>query len=325
MKFPRRQFLHLAAGAAALPAMPRIATAQTYPARPVRLISPFPPGGLNDLFARLIGQRLSERFGQPFVIENRSGAGGNLGTEVVARAAPDGYTLLQVDISNAFNATLYDNLNFDFIRNIVPVAGVFRGVSVLAVHPTVPAKSVPEFIAYAKTNPGKINMASAGIGSIPHVWGELFKMMAGVDMLHVPYRGGVQALADLISGRVQVMFVILATSIEYIRAAKLRALAVTTASRFAALPEVPTIGDFVPGYEGSAWLGMGAPKGTPAEIIDKLNEEINSWLADPRTKARFGELGGTVLPGSPTEFGKLIADETEKWAKVILAANIKAE
>ena len=322
MKLSRRNFLHVAAGAAALPALSRIAWAQAYPARPVRLIAPFPPGGVVDLYARLIGQWLSEHLGQPFVIENRAGAGGNVGTEVVVHAPPDGYTLLQLSSSNAWNATLYDNLKFDFIRDIAPVASIYRAPAVLVVHPSFPVKSVPELIAYAKANPGRINMASGGVGSAQHVYGELFKMMAGVDMLHVPYRGGGPALADLLAGQVPLMFDTLATSIEHIRAGKLRALAVTGAVRSQVLPDTPTVGDFVPGYEGIGWQGVGAPRNTPAEIIDKLNKEINAGLGDPRIKARVADLGGTVFISSPADFGKFIAVYTEKWAKVIKFAGM---
>jgi len=322
MKLSRRNFLHVAAGAAALPALSRIAWAQAYPARPVRLIAPFPPGGVVDLYARLIGQWLSEHLGQPFVIENRAGAGGNVGTEVVVHAPPDGYTLLQLSSSNAWNATLYDNLKFDFIRDIAPVASIYLAPAVLVVHPSFPVKSVPELIAYAKANPGRINMASGGVGSAQHVYGELFKMMAGVDMLHVPYRGGGPALADLLAGQVPLMFDTLATSIEHIRAGKLRALAVTGAVRSQVLPDTPTVGDFVPGYEGIGWQGVGAPRNTPAEIIDKLNKEINAGLGDPRIKARVADLGGTVFISSPADFGKFIAVYTEKWAKVIKFAGM---
>jgi tripartite-type tricarboxylate transporter receptor subunit TctC len=325
MKLPRRNFLHLAAGAAALPAVSRIAFAQAYPSRPVRLIVPFTPGGAFDIMARLIGQWLSERLGQPFVIENRPGGGGNIGTEAVVRAPTDGYTLLLCGTPNAVNATLYEKLNFNFIRDIAPVAGVFRGAYVMVVNPSVPAKSIPEFIAYAKANPGKINMASGGVGSAHHVNGELFKMMAGVNLVHVPYRGAGPALVDLLAGQVQVMFAFMTSSIEYVTAGRLRALAVTTASRSEALPDVPSVGEFVAGYEASGWFGVGAPRATPAEIVDKLNKEINAALADPKIKARLADLGGTVLPGSPADFGKLIAEETEKWGKVIRTANIKAE
>jgi tripartite-type tricarboxylate transporter receptor subunit TctC len=325
MKLPRRQFLHLAAGAVALPALSRLASAQTYPSRPVRLIVGYAPGGGTDIAARLIGQWLSERLGQPFVIENRSGAGGNIGTETAVRAPPDGYTLLLVSLANATNATLYDKLNYNFIRDIAPVAGIIRVPNVMEVNPAVPVKTVPEFISYAKANPGKVNMASAGNGSPPHVAGELFKMMAGVNMQHVPYRGGGAALADLLGGQVQVTFESTSSSIEYIRSGRLRALAVTTSTRSEALPDIPTLSDFVPGYEASSWYGIGAPKNTPADIIDKLNKEINAGLADPMIKARFADLGGMALSGSPADFGKLIAGETQKWSKVIRAANITVE
>jgi tripartite-type tricarboxylate transporter receptor subunit TctC len=325
MEIPRRQFLHLAAGAAAIPAVSRIARAETYPSRPVRWIVPYPPGGATDIQARLLGQRLSERLGQPFIIENRPGGGGNIGTEAVVRAAADGYTLLLVGPPHAINATLYDKLNFNFVRDIAPVAGIMSVPNVMVVNPSVPAKTVPEFISYAKANPGKINMASSGNGSSPHVAGELFKMMTGVDMVHVPYRGNAPALTDLLGGQVQVYFVTTPASIEFIRAGTLRPLAVTTTTRSDALPGIPTVGDFVPGYESSAWYGVGVPKNTPAEIVATLNREINAGLADPKIKARFADLGGTVLPGSPGDFGKLIAEETEKWAKVIRAAHIKPE
>jgi tripartite-type tricarboxylate transporter receptor subunit TctC len=325
MKLIRRQFLHLAAGAVALPALSRLASAQTYPSRPVHLIVGYAPGGGTDVAARLIGQWLSERLGQPFVIENRSGAGGNIGTETAVHAPPDGYTLLLVSLANATNATLYDKLNYNFIRDVAPVAGIVRVPNVMEVNPAVPVKTVPEFIAYTKANPGKINMASAGNGSPPHVAGELFKMMAGVNMQHVPYRGGGAALADLLGGQVQVTFESTSSSIEYIRSGKLRALAVTTSTRSEALPDIPTLSDFVPGYEASSWYGIGAPKNTPPDIVDKLNKEINAGLADPKIKARFAELGGIALSGSPADFGKLIAEETEKWGKVIRAANIKVE
>jgi tripartite-type tricarboxylate transporter receptor subunit TctC len=326
MKLPRRQFLSLAAGAAALPALSRLARAQaTYPTRPVRLIVPFPAGGVGDILARLMGQWLSERLGQQFIVENRPGAGSNVGTEAVVRAPPDGYTLLLVGTPNAINATLYEKLNFNFINDIAPVASIFRGPLVVEVNPSFPAKTLSEFIAYAKVNPGRINMASAGNGSATHVSGELLKMMAGIDMVHVPYRGGAPALTDLLGGQVQIMVDNMPGSIEYIRAGKLRPLAVTTATRSAALPDIPTVSDFVPGYEASGWQGIGAPKNTPAEVIDKLNKEINAGLADPKLKARFIDLGGMVLSLSPAEFGKLFADETEKWGKVVRAANIKPE
>jgi tripartite-type tricarboxylate transporter receptor subunit TctC len=324
MKLPhRRQFLHLAAGAAALPAVSSNARAQIYPTRPVRLIVGFPAGGAADLFARLIGQVLSERLGQPFIIENRPGAGSNVATEAVVRAPPDGYTLLQIASVNAWNATLYDHLSFNFIRDIAPVASIYRGGAVLVVHPSFPTKSVPELIAYARANPGKINMASGGVGTPQHVYGELFKMMTGVDMLHVPYRGGGPALTDLLAGQVQVMFDTLSTSIEHIRAGKLRALAVTSATRLEVLPDIPTVGDFVPGYEGTGWQGVGAPRNTPAEIIDKLNKEINAGLADRRMEARIADFGYTVFTSSPADFGTFIAAYTEKWAKVIKFAGAK--
>jgi tripartite-type tricarboxylate transporter receptor subunit TctC len=326
MKLPhRRQFLHLAAGAAALPSVSRVASAQAYPTRPVRIIVGFAPGSASDIVARLLGQWLSERLGQQFIIEHRPGAASNIATEAVVHAPPDGYTLLVVSTASAINATLYDKLSFNFIRDIAPVASVIRGPTVMVVNPSVPAKSVPEFIAYAKANPGKLTMASGGIGSGTHLPGELFKMMAGVNMVHVPYRGGGPALTDLLGGQVQVMFPSTVSSIEYIRAGRLRALAVTTATRSDALPDVPTVDEFVPGYEASAWFGVGAPKATPAEIVEKLNKEINASLADPKMKARLADVGGTALSGSPADFGKLIADETEKWGKVIRAANIKPE
>jgi tripartite-type tricarboxylate transporter receptor subunit TctC len=325
MKLPRRNFLYLTAGAAALPAVSRIARAQAYPSRPVRLIASFAPGGSSDIIARLMGQWLSERLGQPFVIENRPGGGGNIGTEAVVRASPDGSTLLIIGGWNAINATLYDKLSFNFIRDIAPVAGIHREPYVIVVHPSVPAKTVPEFIAYAKANPGKVTMASGGIGAPSHVSGELFKMRAGVNLVHVPYRGGGPAVTDLLGGQVQVMFAPTPPSIEHIRSGKLRALAVTTATRSDALPDIPTVGEFVPGYEASSWYGVGAPKATPAEIVEKLNKEVNAALDDPKMKARLADLGGTPLPGSPAEAGKLIADETEKWGKVIRTLNIKAE
>src|SRR5262245_10985752 len=325
MKLPRRNFLHVAAGAAALPAVSRFSSAHTYPTRPVRLLLTTTPGGSADVLARLIGQELSERLGQPFVIDNRPGAGGNFGTEAVVRAAPDGYTLLLVAPNNAVNASFYDKLNFNFIRDIAPVASLTRGPFVMVVNPSFPAKTVPEFIAYAKANPGTINFASGGTGFAAHLAGELFKVMTGVNMVHVPYRGQAPAMTDLLGGQVQVMFDPVVSSIAHIRAGKLRPLAVTTSTRSEALPDIPTVGDFVPGYEASLWLGVGAPKNTPTEIVDKLNKEINAGLADPKMKARLEELGATTLPGSPADFGKLIADETEKWAKVIRAANIKPE
>jgi tripartite-type tricarboxylate transporter receptor subunit TctC len=321
----RRQFLHLAASAAALPVVSRVARAQAYPTRPVRIIVGFTPGSASDIIARLMGQWLSERLGRQFLVENRPGAGTNIGTEAVVRAPADGYTLLLVNSSNAINATLYDKLSFVFLRDIVPVAGILRAPLFLVVHPSFPAKTVPEFIAFAKANPGKVTMASPGNGSSPHVSGELFKMMAGIDMTHVPYRGGGQVMTDLIAGQVQVSFIGLTVAIEHIRSGKLRALAVAAATRSDVLPDIPTVSDFVPGYEASAFWGVGAPKNTPAEIVDKLNKEINAGLADPKIKARLTDLGGTVLAGSPADFGKLIADDTERWAKVIKSAGIKPE
>ena len=321
MKLPRRRFLHLAAGATALPAVSRVAWAQSYPTRPVHIVVGFPAGQTADISARLIGQWLSERLGQPFVIDNRPGASSTVATELVVRAPPDGYTLLYVVASNFINATFYKKLPYNFIRDIDPVASTARTPLVMEVNPLVPVKTVPEFIAYAKANPDKLNMASAGNGNSTHMAGELFKMMTGVEMIHVPYRGSAPALIDLLGGQVQVMFDVMASSIEHIRAGKLRALAVTTRSE--ALPDVPTVGEFVPGYEASAVGGVGVPKGTAAGIVGKLNVEINAALADPIIKSRFVELGGTPLPGSPADFGKLIAKETEKWAKVIKFANIK--
>ena len=326
MKLPRRQFLQLASGAAALPVLPRLAWAQSYPSRPVRIIVGFGPGSPADILARLVGQSLAERFGQPFVIDNRPGAGGNIGTEAVVKALPDGYTLLLAAVSDTINASLYEKLNFNFIRDIAPITNLVRQPQVMVVNPSVPAKTVPEFIAYAKANPGKINMASAGNGTGPHVAGELFKLMAGVDMVHVPYRGGGgAAMIDLLGGQVQVLFISPVVSVEHIKAGKLRALGVTTATRSEALPDIPTVGEFVPGYEVSAWFGIGAPKKTPAEIVDKLNRETNVALADPRIKARLADLGAMPSGGSPADFGKLIAEETEKWGKVIQTANIKPE
>jgi tripartite-type tricarboxylate transporter receptor subunit TctC len=325
MKLSRRRFLRLTAGTAALPVVPRVAKAQAYPSRPVHLVVFFPPGGVGDILARLMGQWLSERLGQAFVIENRPGAAGNIGTEAVVRAPPDGYTLLWATSPNAINATFYDKLNYNFIRDIAPVAATIRVPNVMVVNPTLPAKSVPEFISYAKANPGKLNMASGGNGVPSHVAGELFKMMAGINMVHVPYRGAAPALTDLLAGQVQVLFDAVPSSIEYIRAGKLRPLAVTTATRSEVLPDIPTIGDFLPGFEASTWFGVGAPKNVPTDIVEKLNREVNSALADPTMKARIADLGGATLPGSPSDFGKLIADETEKWAKVIKFAGIKPE
>jgi tripartite-type tricarboxylate transporter receptor subunit TctC len=325
MKLPRRNFLHLAAGAAALPAVPRFARAQTYPTRPVRLIVPVAAGGSADITARLMSQWLSERLGQQIIIDNRPGGGTNIGTEAAVRAPADGYTLLMVGSYNATNAALYDKLNFNFIRDIAPVAGIIRTAFVVVVHPSFPAKTVPEFIAYAKANPRKVNMASAGNGTGSHIAGELFKMMAGVDMVHVPYRGGAPALNDLLGGQVQVFFPAISAYVEHIRAGRLRALAVTTASRSETLPDIPTVGEFVPGYEASTWYGIGAPNATSVEIVEKLNTEINASLADPKLKARLADLGGDVLALSPADFGRLITEETEKWGKLIRAVNIKAE
>jgi tripartite-type tricarboxylate transporter receptor subunit TctC len=325
MKFPRRKFLHLAAGAAALPAVSRIARAQSYPTRPVRIIVGFAAGSAPDIVARLIGQWLSERLGKSFVIENRPGAGGNPAVEAVLRAPADGYTLLEVTSTNVWNDSLYDKLNFNFIRDIAPVASILRATFVMEVNPSFPAKTVPEFIAYAKANPGKINMASGGNGTVGHVAGELFKMQAGIDMVHVPYRGLPQALTDLLGGQVQVMFDAVSSSIEYIRSGKLRPLAVTSAMRWETLPDLPTVSEFVSGYEASGWQGIGAPKNTPAEIIDKLNSEINAGVADPKLKARLGDLKYAVFAGSPADFRKHIAEEADKWGKVIRTANIKAE
>jgi len=325
MKLPRRKFLHLVAGAAALPAASPIANAQTYPARPVRIIAAFAAGGGVDITARLIGQWLSDRLGQSFITENRPGAGGNIGTEAVVNAPPDGHTLLLATIPNAVNGALYEKLNFNFIRDIAPVAGIIRVPMAILAHPSLPAATVPELIAYAKANPGKINMASAGTGSAPHLAGELFNAMAGTKLAHVPYRGQGPALSDLLGGQVQVMFATTPGTTDYVRTGRLKGLAVTTASRAKVLPELPTIGEFLPGYEASQWYGVGAPKNTPAEIVDKLNKEINAALADPKMKARFAEIGGEVLPGSPTDFRKFIAEETEKWEKVVTFAGLKPD
>jgi tripartite-type tricarboxylate transporter receptor subunit TctC len=326
MSLPRRRFLHLAAGAAALPAISRVARAQAYPTRPVRLIVGFGPGGAADIVARLIGQWLSERLGRPFVIEDRPGAASNLATEAVVNSPPDGYTLLMISTPQAINATLYEHLNFKFVRDIAPIASIWRGgPAVMEVSPSFPAKTVPEFIAYAKANAGRINMASAGIGSINHIYGELFKLMAGVDMVHVPYRGTGPALTDLMGGQVQVIFDSLASSIAYINTGKLRPLAITSASRMALLPDIPTVAEFVPGYEATDWLGIGAPRNTPPEIVDKLNKQINAGLADPTIKARIADLGYTPFASSSADFGKLVADDAEKWGSVIRAANIKVE
>jgi tripartite-type tricarboxylate transporter receptor subunit TctC len=325
VKFQRRQFLHLAAGAAALPAMSRIARAEAYPSRPVHWIVGFPPGGATDIIARLMGQWLSERLGQSFVIDNRPGAGSNIGTEAVAHAPADGYTVLMMSAAQPINATLYEHLNYDFIRDIAPIASISREPNLMVVHPSVPAKTVPEFISYAKANPGKLTMASSGNGTIVHVSGELFKMMTEVSMLHVPYRGAGPAVVDLIAGQVQVMFATMPSSIEYVRSGKLRALGVTSAARSTALPDVPTVAEFVPGYEASAVYGMGAPKATPTQIVDTLNHAVNAILGDAKVQARLADLGGTVLPVSPAEYTKILAETTEKWAKVIQAAHIKVD
>jgi tripartite-type tricarboxylate transporter receptor subunit TctC len=326
MKLPhRRQFLHLAAGAAAVPALPRIARSQAYPTRPVRVIVPFPPGGAADTLGRLLSQWISERLGQQFIVENRPGAGTNIGTELVVRAAPDGYTLLVVDGSPAVNATLYQKLNFNFIRDVEPIASIARQPMVIVVNPSFPAKTLPELLAYARANPGKINMASAGVGSPTHISGELFQSMTGVTMAHVPYRGAAPALTDLLGGQVQLMFSGMIISVEHIKAGRLRALAVTTAARAEVLPDIPVVSDFIPGYEASIWYGVGAPKKTPLHVIDRLNKAINGALGNSTIKARIGDLGGAVLPGTPAEFSTLIADETEKWGKVIRAANVKPE
>ena len=325
MKLPRRKFLHLAAGAAALPSLARIARAENYPSRPVRLIVGFAPGGATDIMGRLMGQWLSERLGRTFIVENRAGAGSNVGTEVVVNAAPDGYTLLVATVVNAINATLYDKLNFNFVRDIAPVGGIHREPFVVVVNQSVPATTVPEFIAYATANRGKINMASGGVGSGNHLSGELFKMMTGVDLVHVPYRGAGPALIDLLGGQMQVLFATMSSSIGYIRDSRLRALAVTIATRSPVLPDIPTVAEFVPGYEASFWSGIGAPKNTPADIVDKLNREINAGLADPKMKARFADLGSTGLPGSPADFGKLIAEETEKMGKVVKFCGAKVD
>ncbi len=325
MKLPRRRFLHLAAGAAALPAVSRFAKAETYPSKPVRFIIGYTPGGSADITARLMGQWLTERLGQPFIVESRAGAGSNIGTEAVIRSPADGYTILLAAPANAINASLYAKLNYDFLRDVAPVAGIIRFPNVMEVNPSVPAKTVPEFITYAKANPGKINFASSGAGSTIHMSAELFKMMTGIDMVHVPYRGSALAMTDLLGGQVQVMFDNVPSSLEQIRSGKLRPLAVTTSMRSEALPDVPTVADFVPGYKLSAWYGVAVPKGTPPEIIDILNREINTGIADPKLRARFTELSAAVLPGSPADFGKLLADETEKWARVVKFSGAKAD
>jgi tripartite-type tricarboxylate transporter receptor subunit TctC len=321
VKLPRRQFLHLAAGAVALPALSRISWAQAYPTRPVRIVVGFPPGTSSDITARLIAEWLSQRLGQQVLVENRTGAGTNIAAETVVQASPDGYSLLWVTQTNAINATLYESLNFNFIRDIAPVAGVIRVPTVMMINPSVPAKTVPEFIAYAKANPDKINMSSPGIGSANHVLGELFQMMTGVKLVHIPYKGS--QFPDLLSGQVQITFNPLPSSLNFINTGKLRALAVTSATRQAVLPDVPTVGEFVPGYEGNAWFGIGAPKNTPKEIVDKLNSEINAGLADPKLSARLIDLGGVPMSVTPAEFGKFIADETEKWGKVVKFAGLK--
>jgi tripartite-type tricarboxylate transporter receptor subunit TctC len=325
MKTSRRRFLSLATIAVGVPIGLRGANAQAYPTRPVRIFVGFSAGGAPDIAARLVAQWLSERFGQPFVVENRPGAGGNIATEAVVDAPADGYTLLLVSLQNAVNATLYQKLKYDFVRDIAPVAGISHENYCMEVHPSFPAKTVPEFIAYAKANPGQLNMASAGNGTGPHMAGELFKMMAGLDMVHVPYRGSPPALTDLLAGQVQLMFGPISSSIEYVKAGKLRGLAVTTATRSEVLPDVPAMGEFLPSYEASGWFGVGAPRNTPAEIVDRLNQEINAGLADPKLQARFAELGATMFAGSPAAFARHIADETEKWAKVVRAANITAD
>jgi tripartite-type tricarboxylate transporter receptor subunit TctC len=325
MKLPRRQFLQLAAGTTALPAVSRIACAQIYPARPVRVIVAVAAGGGADIVTRLMAQWLSEHLGQQFIVENRPGGGTNIGTEMVVHAPADGYTLLQVNLAHAINATLYEKLNYNFIRDIVPVAGIVSVSNVVEIHPSVPAKTLPEFIAYAKANPGKINMGSAGNGSSSHMAGELFKMLAGVNLVHVPYRGQGPAMTDLLGGQLQVIFAITPGTTEYVRIGKLRALAVTTGARAEALPDVPPVADFMPGYEASQWYGLGAPKNTPADVIEKLNKAVNAALADPAMKARLAEFGGTVMPGSPADFGKLITNETEKWAKVVKFAGVKTD
>jgi tripartite-type tricarboxylate transporter receptor subunit TctC len=321
----RRRFLHLATGVAAIPAVSPIAWALDYPSRSTVFIVPFAPGGLSDIVARQVGRWLSERLGQPFIIENRPGAGNNIGLETVVKAPPDGYTLAIVGSTVAISMSLYEKLNYDFVRDFTPVASIARGPFVMIVNPSFPAKTVSEFIAYAKARPGKVNMASNGTGTTSHVAGELFKMMAGVDMVHVPYSGAGRVLTDVLGGQVQVTFDSMASSIDNIRAGRLRALAVTTATRAEALPDLPTVGDFLPGYEASTWTGIDAPKNTPPEVIDKLNKEINATLADPKTKARLAEFGGVPMPMTPTDFGKFIAEDTEKWAKVIRAAHIKPD
>ena len=323
MRFPRREFLRLAGAAVALPAVARLARAQAYPARSVRLIIGYPPGGSADITARLMTQWLTERLGQSFIVESRPGGGTNIATEAVINAPPDGYTLLLVAPANAINATLYEKLNHNFLRDIEPVAGLIRFPNVVVVNPSVPVNTIPELIAYAKANPGKLNMASSGNGSTIHMSGELFKMMTGVDMIHVPYRGGALALTDMIGGQVQVMFDNIPTAAEFVKSGKLRGLAVTGATRSEVLPDLPTVADFLPGYEATSWYGLGAPKGTPPDVIEKLNREVNAILAEPKVKARFLEIGASLLPGSAADFGKLVADETEKWGKVVKFAGAK--
>jgi tripartite-type tricarboxylate transporter receptor subunit TctC len=325
MKLPRRRFLHLAAGAVALPTVSRIAWAQAYPSRPVRIIVAAAAGGPTDIIARLFGQWFSDRMGQRFIVENRAGGSNNIGTEAVVRSPADGYTLLLVNAVNAINATLFDKLSYDFLRDIAPVAGIARVPNVMEVHPSLPVTTVPEFIAYAKANPGKVNFGSAGSGTSGHISCELFKMMTDVNMVHVPYRGSAPMLTDLLGGQVQVTIDNVAGSIDHIRTGRLRALAVTTATRWEGLPDTPTVGDFLPGFEASGWYGIGTPSKTPAEIVERLNIETNSALADPKIKARLSDLGFTVLAGSSSDFGRLVAEETEKWGKVIRAANIKPE
>jgi tripartite-type tricarboxylate transporter receptor subunit TctC len=325
MKLPRRQFLHLAALAIGIPAISRTAAAQTYPVRPVRIFVGFAAGGAPDIAARLMAQWLSERLGQQFIIENRPGAGGNIATEAVVEASADGYTLLQAGLQNAVNATLYTKLKYNFIRDMAPVASINHENYCMEVHPSFPAKTVPEFIAYAKANPGKLNMASPGNGTGPHMAGELFKIMAGVDMVHIPYRGSPPALTDLLAGQVQMMFSPMSSSIEYVRGGRLRALAVTSAARSEALPDVPAVAEFVPGFQASGWFGICSPAKTPEGIIDKLNAEINAGLADAKLQARFADLGAMAFAGSPSDFARHIAAETEKWGKVVRAAGLRAD
>src|SRR3954465_1680921 len=325
MNFPRRQLLKLAVGATALPAFTQLLKAENYPTRPIRLVIGYTPGGSADLTARLMGQWLSDRLGQTFVVENRPGGGTNIATEAVVRAPPDGYSVLLAAPANAINASLYDKLNFNFLRDTEPVAGIIRFPHVVVVNPSVPVKTIPELIAYAKANPGKLNMASSGNGSTIHMSGELFKMLTGTDMVHVPYRGGAPALTDLIAGQVHVMFDNIPTCAEHVKSGKLRGLAVTSTTRSQVLPDLPTVADFLPGYEASAWYGIAAPRNTPADVVGKLNKEVNAVLADPAAKTRFTELGAILLPGSPADFGKLLADETEKWGKVVKFSGAKVD